>query len=598
MKSLFVVMMLALPASAGEKAFSAHTRDNSLEDIQKALAKSQKPQPRLGHARAYLVTTQGPPGEGGRQLVGFDLETGKTIWTQKSDVKSRVAVGRSLIVHRQGDSELIGRDPQTGNVKCTVRLDKTEKFVGATVDDDRFYYVVQNNTPQQRTSWLVGVDSSGHELWRTPPANGSLGSPAARGGVVAAPFSYQWVVLLDGQSGKELARIRATDEQITFVRALPDGFYYGGNKGVYRLDEKSADGSRKGSSFIEPNLGSEQVRTFYYWDGYQLAQSDYSAFDRNRLLWRAEGRNGIAFSDDASYVYSYRYLFALDSKSGKLRWAWVHPRVDVVSADDVGPSIVFASQNGDVGAVDIKSGAQRSSYKTGLLLAGASFDAEGWVPGDMGEPPNVLGALESIVWDRDARFTAVKVFAANAIGTISGKDADAALLKIVRAPKDVPVAVQKRAGEELVTRKDSDSAPLIMDALKVHEDFISDTHAVGVDVMARAAAALKLADAAPLLCAHLADPATPQTALADVVRALASLGGKEARRALKEFLLTYRGDAAYFGDPSPLTAAGEGLLAMGDAEDRRTVDFVASDSWTIGPVAKYLGKSLEARAKK
>jgi outer membrane protein assembly factor BamB len=594
MRSLFLVMIFALPAAAGEKAFSAHTRDNSLEDIQKALARSQKPQPRIGHARAYLVTTQGTEG---RQLVGFDLETGKTIWTQRSDVKSRIAVGRSLIVHRQGDSELIGRDPQTGNVKCTVRLDKTEKFVGVAVDDDHFYYVIQNNTPQQRTSWVVGMDSSGHEMWRTPGANGSLGAPAARGGVVAAPFSYQWVVLLDAQSGKELARVRATDEQITFVRALPDGFYYGGNKGVYRLDEKSADGSRKGSSFLEPNLGSEQVRTFYYWDGYQLAQSDYSAFDRNRLLWRAESRNGIAFSDDTSFVYSYRYVFALDAKSGMLRWAWVHPRVDVVSADDAGPAIVFASQNGDVGAVDAKTGAERTSYKTGLLLAGASFDADGWQPSGSGEPPHVLSALESIVWDRDARFTAVKVFAANAIGMIPGKEADAALLKIVRAPKEVPAAVQKRAGEELVSRKDPESAPLILEALKIHEDFITDTHAVGVDVMARTAAALKLADATPLLCAHLADPATPQTALGDIVRALAALGGKDARRSLKELLLTYRGDPSYFGDPSPLTAAGDSLLTMGDAEDRRTVEYVVNDSWTIGPVAKYLSKALEARKK-
>jgi hypothetical protein len=134
-----------------------------------------------------------------------------------------------------------------------------------------------------------------------------------------------------------------------------------------------------------------------------------------------------------------------------------------------------------------------------------------------------------------------------------------------------------------------------MEALKVHEDFIAETHAVGVDVMARAAVALKLSDATPLLCKHLADPATPQNSLDDLVAALGSLGGKEARRALKEFLLTYRGDPAYFGNPAPLTAAGEGLLKSGDAEDRRTVDYVAGDKWTISPVAKYLQKALEKR---
>ncbi len=587
-------------AGCAEAAFSAHARDNAVDDIKRVMAASHAPKagPQNGHAMAFLVTTS--TGADGKQLVGFDLETGQVKWTQKADVRSRISIGRGLLVYRQGEAELVGRDPSTGNVKLTIHIAPTEKFVGAAVDDQRLYYVIQNNTPQQRQSWVVGCDSIGHELWRTP-ANGSLAAPAARGGVVAAPFSYQWVVLLDGLTGKELARIRATDEQVTFVRALDDGFYYGGNHGIYRLDEKSADGSRKGSSFIEANLGSEQVRTFYYWDGYQLAQSDYSAFDRNRLLWRAEARNGgLGFVDDAAFVYSYRYLFALNAANGTLRWAWVHPRVDVVSADDVGPSIVFAAADGDVGVIDAKSGAQRASFKTGLKLAGASFDADGWTSGNAGEAPHVLAALESIVWDRDARFTAVKVFAAGALGAQPGKDADRALLKIVRAHEGVPATVQKRAGEELVARKDLEAAPLLLEALATHEDYLMDSHAVGVDIMARAVGSLGIKEAAPLLSAHLVDPATPQSALKDIVGALVTLGGAPSRRALKELLVTYRADPAYFGDPSPLTAAGDGLLKLGDAEARRTVEFVASDvvgNWTLAPVSKYLQKALEARGK-
>jgi hypothetical protein len=79
---------------------------------------------------------------------------------------------------------------------------------------------------------------------------------------------------------------------------------------------------------------------------------------------------------------------------------------------------------------------------------------------------------------------------------------------------------------------------------------------------------------------------------------LASLGGNPSRRALKEFLLTYRGDPSYFGNPAPLTAAGEGLLKSGDPEDRRTVDYVANDKWTLSPVAKYLQKALESKSEK
>jgi hypothetical protein len=208
--------------------------------------------------------------------------------------------------------------------------------------------------------------------------------------------------------------------------------------------------------------------------------------------------------------------------------------------------------------------------------------------------------LEQIAWDHDARFTAVKVFAVDALGDVPGTDASAALLKMVRAqtgPAGIPPAAQKRAGDELVERKDASAGPLFLDALKVHEDFLADTHATGVDVLARAVAALRLKDAAPLLAAHLGDPATPATALKEIVAALTALGGGEASRALKEFLVTYRADPAFFGDPSPLTIAAEGLLG-GSAEDRRTVEFVAADKRTLAPVARYLQKAVEDAHKK
>src|SRR5207237_949979 len=114
----------------------------------------------------------------------------------------------------------------------------------------------------------------------------------------------------------------------------------------------------------------------------------------------------------------------------------------------------------------------------------------------------------------------------------------------------------------------------------------------GVDTLARACALLDAKDAAPELAAHLLDPATPQPALKDVSAALAGLGGKEALRALRELLLTYRADPLFLSEPSALTIAAEGLLKHGSADDKRAVAFVADEKHTIPPLARYLKTAL------
>lgn len=585
------VVLLAVASGCGEATFSAHLRDNSVDDIRRAMQLSQAPSPTAGHF-AYLVTSD-------RALVGYDLAAGKIAWQERADVKSRVVVGKGLIAHRQGAGQLTVRDASTGRVAFTVSLPSGAEYVGAAFDDEHLYYVVQSNAGQ-RTSTVIAVDRTGKQLWANP-AQGSLGAPAARGGVVAVPYRHQNLTLLDGKDGKELARVRATDEEISFVRATPQGFFYGGQKGVYLLDEKSANGSKQGSSYVEAKLGSDQVRTFYWWDGYELAQTDYTAFDRNRLLWRGEPRGGsAAFQGDRVVLHSYRYFFAFDAVKGKLGWAYAHPRTDLVAADAVGPSVLFVSVDGEIGVVDAQTGqvrgAQKIDDKTNLRVLGATFDADGYA-GSVGHAPaetnDVLATLSQIIWDRDARFTAVKVFAVDALGSVPGKEASGALLKVVLASSDVPPSVQKKAGEELVERKDAEAVPLYIDALKVRYDFLADRHPHGVDVLARAVAQLDAKDAAPELAAHLLDPATPLSSLKELSAALAALGGPAAQKALREYLLTYRADPMFVADPSSLNIAAEGLLKLGGGEGKRTVQFVSEDKRTIQPVAAYLKKLLK-----
>ncbi len=587
----------ALLAGCGPAAFSAHSRDNNTDDVRKALAMSKAPArgPRNGTGRPMaFVVTAGPE----KLVAGIDLSSRAVVWKFPADVRSRIVVGKDLVAYRLGERELVGRDPASGKERFRINLPASERFMGMAIDDDRLYYVVQSAEEAKRVSFTVGIDRSGHEAWRTP-APGTLGAPAARGGLVALPFAYQNLVLLDGASGKEVGRVRNTDEQITFVVGSTDGFFYGGGKGIYLLDEKSASGTRQGSSYAEVKMVSDQMRPSYSWDGYQPTQSDYSAFDRNRLLWRGTKTGvGVGFESDLAVLHSFRYLFGIDAKSGALRWAYASPHADVVGTEDVGNAIAFATADGQIVALDEATGQPHPLVTTGLRIAGVTIDADGLaVPqGAADSAPSALRAsLEQIVWDPDARFTSIKTFAADALGRLPGSDTTAALVKIVRAPSGVPAQVQRRAGEALVARKEASAGKLYADALATHSDYLTDKRAVGVDVIARAAASIDARELAPAIASHLADPETPQTSLKDIVVALGALGGKDAARALRTFLLAYRADPIFLQDPTPLTSAGSALVKMG-AEERRSVTFVAEERRTLPPVAEALKAALATPA--
>ena len=393
--------------------------------------------------------------------------------------------------------------------------------------------------------------------------------------------------------------MRATDEQVTFVRALPDGFFYGGNHGIYLLDEKSADGSRKGSSYRRGQARGSRAGAHLLLLGRLPAGAGglHGVRSQPPLVARRGARRHRVHRRRRLRLHSYRYFFAFDAKSGKLRWAYAHPRVDVVSADDAGPSIVFAAADGEVGVLDADHRRAAVALQDRPAPGGRELRRRRLAPahGGRSEPPQMLKTLEPIVWDPDARFTAVKVFAVGAIGAQSGKDADAALLKIVRAPKEVPPVGAEARGRGAGGAQDGGGGAAVARGAQAALRLPRRQPRRGVDVLARAVAALDAQRGGAAPVAHLPIRPRRRTRSRTWSARWSTLGGKDARRALRELLLTYRADPRYFGDPAPLTIAGEALLKLGDAEDRRTVEFVATDKWTISPVAKYLQKALEKR---
>ena len=409
---------------------------------------------------------------------------------------------------------------------------------------------------------------------------------------MALPFAHQNLALLDGNSGRELARVRATDEEIAYARALPEGIYYGGARGIYRLDDKSATGSRAGSSYAEAKLaGAEQVRTAYHWDGYQPAQSAIGAFDRNRLLWR--GRDaGAGFRDDLAVLHSYRFFFAFDAKAGKLRWVYAHPRTDVVASEDAGTAIVFASADGDVGLIDPASGAVRVVQQTGLRVAGASFDADGVTAGAGAAPPTEEEVAQ------DAR--ADRVGSRRALRRRQG-------LRRRRARRRARAAGVARAPQDRA-RRAGRGRPAAGGAEARRRGAGGAQGSRGRAAHARGARrALRLprrqARRAASTCWRARSarstsrrrrrfwPRTsaitrrPSRRCKDVAETLAHLGGADAEHALREFLLEYHADPAFLLDPAPLTAAGEALLVARPASSRGARS--PSSSTTSAPCSRW-----------
>ncbi len=582
-------------ACGGTAAFSLTSDDNDPAKITKAFAVEKKPTAgkpvnSTGKPLAFMVTVAG----GKKQLIAWDLAAGKQLWAVPADVASRVVVGSSIIAAREGN-DMVARDVATGRKLWAHPLAAKTTFLGAAADGERVFYVQQDDSTSKRSWELIALGPGGSEIWRAS-APGTLGAPAARGGLVYMPFLTQWLTILDAATGAQLARVKESDEAINFVRTTTDGVFYG-SKGVFVLDDKSVAGTRDGADYGTAKLPEEFVRTFYHWDAFSPVQAGYSAYDRNRILWRAKAAKdkGIEFKDDRVVVFTFRFFFGFDAKSGQLVWAHNHPRNDIVSADDVGDAILYVSSEGELGALDMKTGAQLAQTKLGGdgRVTGATFDADGFLPKGTAQPAATADALASIVWDKDKRFNGVKLFALNALGTLEGPAVTTALLKVLLDPNS-PQPIYARAAEVLVSRRDPAALPQLLDALEVKYDFIAGTKPRAVDVIARALGALGAGakEAVPALVEQLRDPETPAVVVKDVADALGAIGSQDALPALRAFLLVYRSDPMFSSDTSAMSATIDALLKVGGGAERELLYFVAEEDRTDPKVAEYAKRAL------
>ena len=362
-------------------------------------------------------------------------------------------------------------------------------------------------------------------------------------------------------------------------------------------------GEKKAISYVQPQLG-ERVRVFLHWDGYRAEQTDFSAFDRNRLLWDVDAQGDkVRFADDQTVLHSYRFLFGMNAKDGAVRWAYANPRQTLMASDLSGDLVLYVAQDGEIGGLRKDSGSKvlsrRLGLKPGQNVIGASFDTAGLSAqgAELAKAEPVLDVLRGIIFDRDSSFLSVKSFAVQALGAIPGQGAASELVKVITA-EGMPSEVTKTAGDVLAQRKDDpkEISALLVAALRQSYDFLEDKRPRGIDVLARVAQAVSAKETVPVLAERLLDPSTPTAALKDVVVALTKLGGKDALPPLRNALLVYRADPLFASEPDVLRRAGEGLLALGGEPERRLIQYVSMEPHTLPGLATHFRKVLDERA--
>ncbi len=580
MKRLIVLGMLA--ACGGNAVFHLTAPDNDRDALTAALAKRQLPEQRapINAARAPRVFVLEAGAGSAKTIVAYDLARSAILWKQDADVQSRIWVGGNFVVELEA-KQLVARDQQTGAEKWKASV--PGEFVGASADGERAYLVWKEDA---HTWWLAAYDgASGKQLWKAD-ADGVLGAPAAQGGVVYAPYNAQWLSIIDGATGKPLARIRGIDEQISVVRTTSRAAYYGSKQGVFELDAKSASGKRADSSYAKVTVPAQLDRTTYGRDAYDPVQLAYTAADRSRVLYSTGG--GMKLADNGYAVHYFRYVFGFDLK-GALTWAYSNPRVELVASEDTGAAILAMSQTGELVALDPKTGGVRLQQAIGTQapVLGATFDADGWSPPAQGERVETVTALVSIARDHDARFDRVKELAVQALAQRPGGEVTKELLGVLadaRAPqklKDVVVDL-------LVARKDPASLPVLAEQLATHDDYLLTTSPLALGPVARAIAGLggakldpaAVATALAALQSHLDAPTTQVADLVFVIDAMAAIGGGKERPALGSHLLLYHGDDDLGSDVAWSRAIVIALETHGGPGERELLRQVAADPRT------------------
>jgi outer membrane protein assembly factor BamB len=579
-------------------AFDARAPDNEPRRTAAALARMAAPTRAPGSDAPVLVAAAR---DGQRaEVLSFDLAAGRARWRAAVDTDTRPQpAGDAVVAMAQG--ALLVLDAASGAERFRAPL-PLPTLRGVAAARGRIFVVVASPTfaTGPVRSAVIALDArSGARLW-SQELQGAAGRPALKGDVLLVPWQRQSLSLLDVRDGRELARVRSSDDSIDWVEADADGVRFG-QRNVQQL-AADYDGTRASTPTLALPIdglpGEPPLRR--------------SAFDEAVARRGASARVGLtlelarrgeqpALAHDRLYLVFYRHIFAFDGQ-GALRWT-ARRDSDVVATRSTSAGLLLAEQSGRVALLDAERGAERWHAQVQAELESGRFAVGGWAPVLAPTPPVLAPTpppqndalrrgLMRLALDADNRLVPARRYAIERLAALDTPEVTRDLLDVYRQGATPPEL--KRVIADVLRERQQGSEYLI-DALHARYDFLDRTRPAPLAVIVPALVDARETRALPQLVERMLDHETPTAVLPTVVHAVVELGDASVVAPLAGFVRLYRADSALASVPEALVEAARGVLLHGGAEGAAMLEDVLADGRASAPVAAAITSLLEAR---
>jgi outer membrane protein assembly factor BamB len=509
------------------------------------------------------------------KLVGVPLGGGNA-WTFAHAIDVRPTIAGAVVL-AEGGGELFCLDAVSGK-KLWTRQVGPLAMRGAG-DDGKTTVVSLENS---RGSLILAVDRDGNVL-RQIDAPATVGAPAVLGGYAFVPWSNQYVSVLDLSNGEESGRILIRGK-ISHAFAVNGGLFFG-EQDMFRFDDKIKGASQNQATHIALPQRELPGTPSLMAPGTEKLGPVASALDKTRVYARPTTSDPIGFDAQRFYGTYFRLAMAFDAQSSKLAWVYSN-KADVVGAAAGPGTFALCDEDGKVVVVDAITGGVERELSLGAPVKSCVVQADGLAQQPPQPPPPLAQQITAALTNRDSEMVSGQRLLLRELGTLQDDTVTKTLVDLASNPLTAPILIAD-ARTALAARRNG--ARYMIEALGHHYDFLHDvllTPPVGP--MAQALAAMKEKSAAPLLAAHLLDPADTDDDVKQAAAALVDLGDAAQAPTLKQFMTLYRADADSEAVAAAVVSAGQSLLLYGGPDGRKIVDAALGDPMTIEAVKSRL----------
>jgi outer membrane protein assembly factor BamB len=531
------------------------------------------------------------------KIIGLPL-VGGAKWAFSHPLDARPIVAGKVVLG-SGSGEVFALDAQTGGLLWRRPTDGAA-LLGA--GDDGTVTAVTFRRLGGLGSVLLSVAHDG-TLVRRLETDKALGAPAVLGRMAFVPWAGQYVSVIDVDSGDETARVTLRAETSRAWTAA--GALWFGEDSFIRFDEHIRDASKGRASMgklpIRELAGMPKLMA----SGIASVPAEATADDKARTYARpAAGTGGVAVEDGRWYATYFRIAMGFSvaatgqgterdgsaavargrpgagpgSEGGKLLWVHLHA-ADLLGGAAAPGGVMLCDERGKVVALDANTGGVLMQADLGEPLKACVVNVDTQRIAGTAEIRPLVAQLAEAVRADDPQLVVAQRLLLRELAADNDEAATKAIVELASDPRTSPELLAD-ARPALANRRNG--ATYMEAALAIHYDFLKDVlRSPPVGPMAQALGAMKEKAAAPLLAAHLFDPADTDDDVMRAAAALSVVAGPAEARALRQFFGMYRASADNDDLAAAVVSVGQALMRVDEIGSHAVVEAAANDATTV-----------------